>query len=319
MNKQSKNNALKYICFTAFLMSTQSLYAAEGGLGRSITGMQVVPLNGILPLEEGGVLSLSSIYYEGDIERSKQIPIVGNLVSGIDYQLSYNLLNGVFVWKTSPKWSLATSVGVPVQYTNIEVSLNQFEKQQSSTKIGDVMFSPLLVNYHLNPIMHAMFGVNIYAPTGSYEQGNLSNPGLNVWTFVPNVATTVILPKMNVELTTTAAYEIYSRNKDTNYQNGDIFRMDFLGLKRFGETGSGNGLGVGVNAGWIEQVNDDEGPLAKRLDGFKGRSLGAGPIVTYEKKYKDFSLSGSLRGVYEFDVKNRPEGEAYQLSVSLQY
>lgn len=299
--------------------SIQSAFATEGGIGRPITGMQVQPLNGLLPTHEGGVLTASSIYYDGNFERSRNVPIAGEITGGLDYQVSYTLLNSIFVWKTDEKWSLATTVGIPVQYTKINAYLNNFDYQDSSTKIGDAMFSPLMVNYHLNPIMHALFGVSIYAPTGSYDANRLSNAGQNTWTFVPNLAFTTILPKMNAEITTNMAYEIYTKNDATDYTNGDIFRLDVLGLKRFGELG-GDGLGVGAVFGLIEQTTDDKGRLADRLNGFQGRALGAGPIITYDKMLsKTSGISASLRGVYEFDVKNRPKGEAYQFSLNYQY
>lgn len=304
------------------LLSTfyiQNALAVEGGIGRPITGMQVQPLNGLLPTEEGGVLTLSSIYYNGNFERSRNVPIAGELTGGLDYGVSYNMLNGVFIWNTSEKWSLATTVGIPIQHTKIHAYLSNREFEDSSTKIGDAMFSPLMVNYHLNPIMHTLFGVSIYAPTGSYDASKLSNAGQNTWTFVPNFAFTTILPKMNAEITTNMAYEFYTKNDATDYTNGDIFRLDLLGLKRFGEVG-GDGLGLGAVFGYIEQTTDDEGRLADRLNGFKGRALGAGPILTYDKKLsKTSGISASLRGVYEFDVKNRPEGEAYQFSINYQY
>lgn len=307
---------------TALLLLTagiQSVLAVEGGIGRPITGMQVQPLNGILPTEEGGVLTLSSIYYDGNFERSRNVPLVGTLTGGLNYDVSYNFLNGIFVWNTSEKWGLATTVGVPIQYTKIQTYLGNRENQESSTKIGDVMFSPLMVNYHLNPIMHALFGVSIYLPSGSYDVNTLSNAGQNTWTFVPNFAFTTILPKMNAELTTNIAYEFYSKNDATQYENGDVFRLDLLGLKRFGELG-GDGLGVGAVLGWIEQTTDDKSPLSPFVGGFKGRALGAGPLFTYDKKLsKTSAISASLRGVYEFDVKNRPEGEAYQFSLNYQY
>lgn len=307
------------LAILATIFCAQNVFATEGGIGRPITAMQVQPLNGLLPTSEGGVLTLSSIYYNGEFDRSKEVPIIGTLKGGIDYDISYNLLNAIFVWNTNEKWSLATTVGIPVQYTKIKTSLNNFETEQSSTHFGDVVFSPLSVNYHLNPIMHALFGVSIYAPTGSYDADNLSNAGQNTWTFVPNIAFTTILPKMNAEITTNLAYEFYTKNDKTNYSNGDIFRLDVLGLKRFGELG-GDGFGAGAVFGWVEQTTDDEGALADRLNGFKGRSLGVGPILTYDKKLsKTSGISASFRGVHEFDVKNRPEGEAYQLSINYQY
>lgn len=304
--------------FGTVLLSTLG-YATEGGIGRPITAMQVQPLNGLLPIQEGGVLTLSSIYYDGNFERSRSVPIVGQLTGGLNYDVSYNLLNGVFIWKTNEKWSLATTVAVPIQYTKINTYINNFNFSQSDTDFGDVLFSPVMMNYHFNPIMHGLFGVSIYAPTGSYDVDRLSNAGQNTWTFVPNLAFTTILPKMNAEVTTNMAYEFYTKNDKTSYTNGDILRLDLLALKRFGELG-GDGLGLGAVFGWIEQTTDDKGTLANLTNGFQGRSLGVGPILTYDKKLSETAgISLSLRGVHEFDVKNRPEGEAYQLSFNFQY
>lgn len=312
---------IKKLTLSILILASCSQYAlaTEGGIGRPITGMQVQPLNGLLPVKEGGILTLSSIYYQGNFESSRNAPIAGNVTAGLDYDISYNLLNGIFVWDTNEKYSLATSVGVPVQYTSINTYINERDRTDSSTKIGDVVFSPLMVNYHFNPIMHAVFGVSIYAPTGSYDENSMANAGQNTWTFVPNIAFTTILPKLNGEITTNIAYEIYTENDKTNYTNGDIFRFDLLGLKRFGELG-GDGVGVGAVFGLIEQTTDDDSRLADRLDGFKGRSLGAGPIITYDKKLsKTTAISSSLRGIYEFDVKNRPEGGALQFNLNYQY
>ena len=301
------------------LLFSSLSYATEGGIGRPITGMQVQPMNGILPHENGGVLTLSSIYYDGKFERQGSVPIVGRVTGGLNYDVSYNLLNGIFVLNSNEKWSLATSVGVPVQYTKVGAYINNFDFEQYATNIGDVTFSPVLFNYHLNPIMHALFGVAVYAPTGSYDVNRLANAGQNTWTFVPNVAFTTILPQMNAEITTNMAYEFYTKNDKTGYTNGDIFRLDLLGLKRFGDLG-GDGLGAGAVFGWIEQTTDDKGRLADRLNGFQGRSLGVGPIFTYDKKLSETTaISASLRGIYEFDVKNRPEGEAYQLGINFMY
>jgi hypothetical protein len=301
------------------LCSTQQVLATEGGIGRPITGMQVQPMNGILPIQEGGVLTVSSIYYDGNIERTQDVPIAGQVTAGIDYKVSYNLINGIFVWNTHDQWSLATTVGIPVQYAKVDAYVNNLGRGDDSTKIGDVIFSPLMMNYHFSPTAHALFGVSIYAPTGSYDTDRLSNAGQNTWTFIPNVAYTSIFPKINAELSTNLAYEFYTKNDATDYTSGDIFRLDVLGLKRFGELG-GDGLGLGAVFGWIEQTTDDEGRLAERLNGFQGRALGAGPILTYDKKLSESTaISASLRGVYEFDVKNRPEGDAYQLTINYQY
>ena len=69
---------------------------------------------------------------------------------------------------------------------------------------------------------------------------------------------------------------------------------------------------------WLDRkTSGDECDLANRFNGFQDRTLGAGPILTYDKKLSQSSEPpASLRGIYELDVKNRPESGAYQLTIN---
>jgi len=70
-------------------------------------------------------------------------------------------------------------------------------------------------------------------------------------------------------------------------------------------------------SGWIEQIEDDTGPTADALNGFRGHSMGVGPIISYGKKWQDGAhLEVQLRYVKEFNVKNRFEGEPLSLTAS---
>lgn len=310
--------SLSTIAIAGALSIAPTAEATEGGVGRPITGMQVLPLAGILPNQDGPLLSISSIYYQGSIDRSKSVPIAGKLAAGLDYHISYNLLTGLYVWKSQGRWTYGSSVSLPIQYTDIKATLsgpnNTFRKQDTSTQMADIMVSPIMADYHFSETSHMLFNVQVFAPTGSYDSNRLANAGQNTWTFIPNVAYTTIIPKHNIELTAVVGAEFYTRNKDTDYTNGTIGRIDALAIKRFG-----NGWGVGLNAGIIQQLEDDKGALADALGGNKGRSMGLGPVITYEKKIGKTSLSTSLRWVNEFNVSNRPEGNATQLSVTAQF
>ncbi len=84
-------------------------------------------------------------------------------------------------------------------------------------------------------------------------------------------------------------------------------------LKRFS-----NGWGIGAAGGWIEQIGDDEGDLADRLNGFKGHALGIGPVVSWATKWEGGgSLEFQLRYIDEFSVENRIKGEPVMLTASL--
>ena len=126
-------------------------------------------------------------------------------------------------------------------------------------------------------------------------------------------------PKSNIAgalhaLPSCIAAEFYTKNSDTDYQNGEIFRLDFTAIKRFS-----NNLGIGIVGGWIQQVSDDEGGIAAELDGFRGRALGIGPIVTWAWKLGGKDVSFDLRWVNEFDVENRPDGDALLFNASLPF
>jgi hypothetical protein len=74
-----------------------------------------------------------------------------------------------------------------------------------------------------------------------------------------------------------AAFQFYTRNHATDYQNAPLFTLTILGLKRFA-----NGLGAGLVMGTVQQLGNDSGPTADRLNGFVGHDFTLGPIVTYD-------------------------------------
>jgi hypothetical protein len=79
-----------------------------------------------------------------------------------------------------------------------------------------------------------------------------------------------------------------------------------------------SGWGVGAMGGWIYQVQNDTGPTARLLDGFKGHSLALGPAIEYAKTWdKTKTLSFNLRWLKEFDVKNRVKGDPLMLVVNV--
>jgi hypothetical protein len=55
--------------------------AVEGGLGRPISGMQIAPFAGLVPLEPGLAVLTGDTYYEGSIGGGRSVPIAGLLVA----------------------------------------------------------------------------------------------------------------------------------------------------------------------------------------------------------------------------------------------
>ena len=76
---------------------------------------------------------------------------------------------------------------------------------------------------------------------------------------------------------------------------------------------------LGVVGGWIQQIQDDRGPTADRLNGFKGYSVGLGPIVTWSGKIGNQPAAFSARWVADIATKNRPKGNGIAVSLTLPF
>lgn len=291
--------------------------AAEGGVGRPITGQQVFSNAGVVPPAPGWVMSLTSIWYDGDLKGNTQVPIVGALSTGVDMKVSYTMANFTRVWDTGKgSWNYASAIGVPVQYTDVTASITgprgrTLGREDTGTQFADMLVTPIAAGYHFDEVNHLSLSLPIYVPTGAYNDNRLANPGQNSYTFMPTVAFTHLDGKGG-ELTLSSGLEFYTENNATDYKSGDIFTLDALWTHGFG-----NGWNAGLVAGYIQQITDDSGSGA--TTGFRGRSVGAGPSVGWNGKFADAQASVSARWVPEFDTKNRPEGNGFNINLTLAF
>lgn len=285
-------------------------------MGRPITGMQITPYAGIVPPDPGLTLSLSTIYYKASQGRTRETAIGNAIRAGLDIEASYTLANAIYVWDTQdPHWNFASGVGLPLQYTHASAFLNDRRISDHSTNFADILLIPIMASYHFSPTSHMALGLQMYAPTGSYDPNRLANAGQNVWTFIPNLSYTHLWPKQNLEFSATWGMQVYTRNTATDYHSGLLNTVDAALIKRFE-----NGLGFGGVVGWIQQLQNDKGTLADRLDGNKGYALGLGPIATWTHKIdKEHSLNASFRWVNEVDTRHRPKGNAYLLNLTASF
>lgn len=292
--------------------------ATEGAMGRSITGAQVTPYVGIVPPTPGLNVSISYVNYDGSIGASRQVPIGGN--SALDLHAKVDLFAATFayIWDTGKgRWNYASMFTVPYIRPTARASLvigqRQGEASDRASGLFDLYFAPVIASYHVSEVEHWSFGLYVYAPTADYEKGRLANKGLNIWTWSPAVGYTHLFDKGSFEFSALAGVDFYSKNHDTDYRNGPVFRLDLFAMKR-----TPSGWGFGAVAGVIKQLEDDEGPTADRLQGFSGRSFGVGPALAFKKSFgKESSIDMTLRWVKEFDVKNRLKGEPLVLNLSV--
>ena len=302
---------LLFCFFLTLLMfvATSFCHASEGGAAKPITGLQVLQYGAIIPPHPGWVFAINPAFYFGSLGGERQLPIAGLLAANVDVNISFVMFSGNYIWPTSSKrWNFASAVVFPL--ANVDTTANVIlgnrlgQRSESQFSQFDMAFVPVAVSYHISQLEHIGFNVTVWAPTGNYEVGSLANTGMNVWSFIPTFTYTRIFPTSNVSFDLNYGIDFDTKNSDTDYKNGALSYLDLLVMKKFK-----NGWAVGPVFSWVQQYADDEGGLADRLDGFKGRALGIGPNVGYSTKIgKETDFSFTARFLREFATKNRAEG-----------
>lgn len=294
--------------------------AVEGGLGRSITGLQVTDYAGVVPPEAGWGLSLGYVHYSGEISARRPLPLSGQAVLGMEATFDLYSASALYVWPTSTgQWNFASLLSIPFANVDLKAGL---QVGTASVEVSDgfrgdlydVSFAPLVAGYHFDETRHLSLALYISVPTGDFDPDRLANPSLNVWVYSPTLSYTQLVGEGTVDWSTSIGIDLSTRNKDTDYKSGAVFHVDTQLVKHWG-----NGWSAGATAGWIDQISDDSGPLADRLDGFRGSALAAGATLGYQHKFTDSTLAFSARWLHEFDVKRRLRGNPLMLSASLSF
>jgi hypothetical protein len=91
-------------------------------------------------------------------------------------------------------------------------------------------------------------------------------------------------------------------NPDTDYKNGIDSHLDWAASQFLSQQWH-----IGLAGYFYYQLTGDSGTGA-RLGGYKSRVIGVGPEVGYFFKVGDQNWYANLKGFYEFDAANRPEG-----------
>ncbi len=308
-------------CFIAviYFSGCEVSNAVEGGLGRPISGAMINPYAGLVPPLPGFALGVTEAYYDASIGGGTTVPIGLNLTLGIDMKVSFTPITVLYIWPTQGKeWNFASAISIPLAYIEAEatVTLGRFTGRVKDDDFGlfDIVLVPIVASYHISQTDHLAFNFTVWAPTGEYDPDRLANLSTNTWTFIPGVAYTKIFPEPNLELSVAWGLQFDTENTATNYQNGILSDLEATLIKR-----CKNGFGFGVIGSWIQQLTDDGGPTADRLNGFRGQAFGVGPIVTYSTKVGKSHLDFNARYVHEFENSKRPEGGLFQFGANLKF
>jgi len=224
-----------------------------------------------------------------------------------DFHLSADVIAPRLIWVTEQKildGALAFHVNVPLVDLRVEVN----GQHQNKTGLGDIIFGPAL-GYHYSEKFHAIYAVDVFAPTGRYDRDDLANIGRNYWAFEPIAAFSYVDPAgANADIK--MMYDFNLRNAATDYRSGQELHADYsLGW------GFGNGWVVGVG-GYIYRQTTDDHQDGDRVENNKGRAFAIGPSIKYASSAGWFVTAKWQK---ESEVRNRPEGEAYWLKLTVPF
>lgn len=301
----------------AALFAASPVQADEGGVSFWAPG-QFGSLAAV-PGEPGW--SVPVVYYHLDVSAngSKSFIVGGNLTSGVDAKAdlvfffpTYTFMQPVLGAQAafSIGWAAAHErVTADVQVTGPRG--NQVSGTRTDTVSGGSdLYGLGTLKWHdgvNNYIAYTMFG----APTGAYQLGRLANVSTNHWSIDAGGGYTYFNPKKGHEFSIVGGFTYNGENNDTDYQNGVDSHIDWAASQFLNEQ-----VHVGVVGYFYYQLTGDHGSGAT-LGDFKSRVNGIGPQIGYffpvgkEKGYVN------LKGYWEFDARNRPDGWNLWLSLAL--
>ena len=301
----------------AIAITAAPLPAVEGALGRTLPGVWIQPQGAVIGPASGFNFSILPIGYMGAIGGSRLVPIGGSIDANIEADISTNYLVSQYVYKTETnEVSFSSSFLAPVTWAGAtgSVQANNFSRTSSSTNsgLGDVVASPLTAGIHFSQNNNLAISAMIFAPTGEFRTGSLTNMGMNEWTVMPNVAHTYLWKKRGLEFDNLVGFDIYSKDQTNHYTSGTMFHWDSMVIQYFSER-----FGVGAIGSTMAQITPDKGPVADVLHGFEGRASGVGPQVLWVAKVEKPGVVLQLRWVNEFKVTNLVKGNVLMLGCTL--
>jgi hypothetical protein len=297
--------------------SAATAFAAEGGssfylLGQRGQGAAVLP-------PEGLFLSVPSYLYSGDMGGSLNLPLGASLALGVDADLFLTLPTAI--WVTSKDvlgGDLALTGTFVLGNADLDASatlaipglgVGTASISDERWAVGDPAVG-VIVGWNVEKLKY-LLSTSVNVPVGDYDAGRLSNVSLNRWAWDLTGAATWLDPESGIELSGAAGITFNGENDDTDYETGNEFHLEAAAVYHFSPTFS-----VGVNGYHYQQLTGDSGAGAA-LGDFEGRVTAFGPTISASFMLGPIPVAASLRYFHEFNVKNRLEGDAGWLTISI--
>ncbi|MFY0676723.1 MAG: transporter [Neptuniibacter sp.] len=298
-----KKNLCALAVSAAYLVSANTVQATENGGTIYQPGAENYTCCALPPPGVYGMVF--GQHYTADKVRDNN----GNdVAAGTGFKVTANAVVPRIVWITDKKVGEA-SLGFHAILPLVDLDVkNAPPGSQSNSGLGDMTFGPVL-GWHHSPSLHSVLALDIYAPTGKYDQNDIANIGRNHWAIQPVLGVSYIQPKgLNADLKAMWTYNF--KNDESflpgvsEYKDGQELVFDYdLGW------GLGNGWTVGVGGYLYKQITSDKADGVKVANN-KAKAFAIGPSVRYDSG-KGWFVTAKYQD--ESNVRNRADGSAFWL------
>ena len=233
----------------------------------------------------------------------------GNKIEAVDLDLSVFAFVNRLIWITDVQF-LGGYVGmdalVPLVYTHVKVDPVM---DSSKTAMGDPFVEPLTLSWH-GGRYDAAFGLGAYFPAGNYDQDEPASPGKDFWTGMLTLGGTLYLDDAkSCSASALMRYEKHTKKSKVDVTLGDDIDLEWGIAKTLCKIWDVGAVGY---CHW--QVTDDSGDDVSWDKGVHDQAFAAGPEISVF--VPPATLFISLRSEWEFDVKDRPQGNATTLTLT---
>ena len=206
------------------------VFAAEAGFGHYVPGA-IADFGDMAP-PSGFALVDWYNHYDGSAGAGRQLEFGGLIAANVSAKSNAEMFGGIYTFPCSifgGKYS--AGVIVPYLWMDVTGTLSvtgplgrtfTVTRTDTASGIGDLIFMPFWLTWNCGDFRWGT-QLNVYAPTGEYNRGQLANVGLNYWTFEPMASFSYISKKIGLEITTTAGFDF-----NIKYYFINIFGAHFI-------------------------------------------------------------------------------------------
>lgn len=303
--------------FLAALVFSTTALADEGGVSFWLPGNFGSFV--AAPSEPGWSLPLIYYYSKGDESASKAFPRGGRITAGVDARASLLFASPTYTFASAiagGQASVSVAGAVGRVKVGIDATLSAANgasvsggESDSNTGVSDLYpMASLKWNRGVHNFMaYTMAGI----PVGEYDKNRLANLGTNHAALDAGGGYTYFNEKSGNEFSAALGFTYNFENPDTDYRNGASAHLDWAASRFFAPT-----FHAGLVGYFYRQLTGDSGAGAI-LGDFKSKVSAIGPQAGWFFKVGAQKWYANLKGYYEFDAENRPQGWNVWLALAI--